>query len=179
MREERVARRYARALFNAAVQQQAVEEVGNSFQELLRTLQAQPALQQLLQNPLMARERKQQLTQQALDGKIHPLLASLLNLMIQKRREAVLDEVFREYGKLYDEHLGILRVQAVTARPMDELQEQSLVRSLERRTGKTILVEKQVDSALIGGIIVRIGDTVIDGSVHGQLQRLKQYLLNA
>lgn len=179
MREERVARRYARALFQAAVQQQAVEEVGNAFQELLRTLEEQPALQQLLRNPLMARERKQKVVQQALGAQIHPLLASLLNLMIAKRREPLIEEVFREYGKLYDEHMGILRVQAVTARPMDELQERALIQSLERRTGKTVIVDKQVDPSLIGGIVVRIGDTVIDGSVQGQLQRLRHYLLNA
>ncbi|MCS6950249.1 MAG: ATP synthase F1 subunit delta [bacterium] len=174
-----MARRYARALFNAAVQQQMVEEVGNSFRELLHTLEEQPALRQLLLNPLMARERKQQLVQQALAGKVHPLLVSLLNVMIRKRRENVLEEVFHEYGKLYDEHLGILRVQAISARPIDELQERALVRSLEQRTGKTVVLDKQVDPSLIGGIVVRIGDTVIDGSVHGQLQRLRHYLLNA
>ncbi len=179
MREERVARRYARALFQAAVQQQAVEEVGNAFQELLRTLEEQPALQQLLRNPLMARERKQQLVQQALGAQTHPLLASLLNLSVRKRRESLLEEVYREYSNLYDEHLGILRVQATTARPLDEMQERALIRSLEQRTGKTVVLDKRVDPSLIGGIVVRIGDTVIDGSLRGQLQRLRHYLLNA
>ncbi len=179
MREERVAKRYARALFNAAVRTQAVDEVNEALQQLLDTLNKQPPLRTLLLNPLIPRERKQQMVQEAIGRQTHPLLASLLSVLVDKRRERLLPEVGREYVELRDEHLGILRVQATTAYPLDNNQEQALVRSLERRTSKTVVLQTQVDPSLIGGIVVRIGDTIIDGSVRGQLLRLRQYLLNA
>ncbi len=179
MREGKVARRYARALFNAAVRTQAVEAVNEALQQLLNTLQEQPPLQRLLLNPLIPRERKQQMVQQSIGRQTHPLLASLLNVLVDKRRERLLPEVAREFGDLRDEHLGIVRVQVYTAYPLDSQQEQTLVQSLQRRTGKMVVLQTHVDPTLIGGIVVRIGDTIIDGSVRGQLLRLKQHLLNA
>lgn len=179
MREERVARRYARALFQAALRTQAVDAVNEALQQLLRTLHEQPPLRYLLLNPLVPRERKQQMVQESIGRQTHPLLASLLNVLVDKRRERLLPEVARGFSELRDEHLGIVRVRAVTAYPLDSQQEQALIRSLERRTSKTVVLETQVDPSLIGGILVRIGDTIIDGSVRGQLQRLRQYLLNA
>lgn len=179
MREGKVARRYARALFNAAVRTQAVEAVNEALQQLLGTLQEQPPLQRLLLNPLIPRERKQQMVQESIGRHTHPLLASLLSVLVDKRRERLLSEVAREFGDLRDEHLGIVRVQVAAAYPLDSQQEQALIRNLERRTGKTVVLQTQMDPSLIGGIVVRIGDTIIDGSVHGQLLRLKQYLLNA
>jgi F-type H+-transporting ATPase subunit delta len=179
MREERVAKRYARALFNAAVRTQAVDAVSEALQQLLNTLHEQPPLRTLLLNPLIPRERKQQMVQEAIGRQTHPLLASLLSVLVDKRRERLLPEVAREFGELCDEHMGIARVRATTAYPLDSQQEHALVRGLEQRTGKTVVLQTNVDPSLIGGIVVRIGDTIIDGSVRGQLLRLRQYLLNA
>lgn len=179
MRLERVARRYARALFNAALHAQVVQAVDEALQQLLNTLQENQPLQRLLLNPLIPRERKRQLVQEAIGRQTHPLVASLLGVLVDKRREPILPEVVHEFARLRDEHLGVVRVQATTAYPLDEEQRQALIRSLEQRTGKTVLLDLQTDPSLIGGIVVRIGDTIIDGSVRGQLLRLKQYLLNA
>lgn len=179
MREGRVARRYARALFNSALHAQALEAVDEALQQLLDTLREQPPLQQLLLNPLIPRERKKQLVQEAIGRYTHPLVASLLNVLVDKRREPLLAEVVRGFEQLRDEHLDVVRVQATTAYPLDSQQEQSLRQNLERRTGKTVILEVHTDPSLIGGVTVRIGDTVIDGSIRGQLLRMKQYLLNA
>lgn len=179
MRESRIARRYARALFNAALRIQAVGVVDEALQQLLNTLREQEPLRQLLFNPLIPRERKGQLVQETIGRRTHPLLAGLLGVLVTKRRERLLSEVAREFTELRDEHLGILRVRVTTAYPLDSQQEQTLRYSLERRTDKTVIMDVQIDPSLIGGIVVRIGDTVIDGSVRGQLARLRQYLLNA
>ena len=178
MREERVARRYARALFNAAVRAQSIDAVSEALQQLLSLLHEQPPLRHLLLNPLIPRERKEQMVQETVGRSTHPLLASLLSVLVAKRRERLLPEVAGEFARLRDEHLGIVRVQATTAYPLDVRQEQALIRSLERRTQKTVVLDTRVDPSLIGGIVVRIGDTIIDGSVRGHLLRLRQYLLN-
>jgi F-type H+-transporting ATPase subunit delta len=179
MREEKIARRYARALFNTALRAQALEAIDEALHQLLQTLRDQPHLQELWLNPLMPRERKQQLAQEAIGRQTLPLLASLLHVLVAKRRERLLLHIVNEFGRLRDEHQGIVRVQATTAYPLDRQTEQALVQSLQRRTGKTVVLEVRTDPSLMGGIMVRVGDTVIDGSVYGQLQRLKQYLLNA
>lgn len=179
MREGKVARRYARALFNAALHAQVVEAVDEALQSLLDTLQEHAPLRSLLLNPLVPREHKQQMVQDLLGRQTHPLVASLLNVLVDKRREALLTDIVEQFEQLRDEHLGVVRVQATTAYPLDSQLEQALRHSLERRTEKTVIMDVQTDPSLIGGIVVRIGDTVIDGSVRGQLLRLKQYLLNA
>ncbi len=179
MRESKIARRYARALFQAALRADAVQAVDRALQELLDILREQPALHQLMLNPLIPRERKQELVQESIGRRTHPLLASLLNLLVDKRRERLLPDIAQEYAQMRDDHLGVVRVQARTAYPLDSQQEQALIQSLQRRTGRTVVLDVQVDPSLIGGILVRIGDTVIDGTVRGQLQRLRQYLMNA
>ncbi len=179
MRESRIARRYARALFQAALRAEAVEAVDQALQNLMATLQDQPALKHLMLNPLMPRERKQQLVRQVLGRNTHPLVASLLDVLVDKRREGLVSEIRQEFERLRDDHLGVVRVQARTAYPLDSQQEQALIRSLQQRTGRRVMLEVQVDPSLIGGVVVRIGDTILDGSVHGQLDRLRHYLLNA
>jgi|YNPMSStandDraft_1061717.scaffolds.fasta_scaffold20072_4 F-type H+-transporting ATPase subunit delta len=179
MREERVARRYARALFQVALREQAVEVVNEALHQLLRALQEQPSLQRLLLTPYIPRERKRQMIRQAIERQTHPLLVSLVDVVVDKRREGILPEIAREFAALRDEHLGIVRVHVTTAYLLAPQQEEALIQSLQQRTGKTVVLETQVDPSLIGGVMVRIGDTVIDGSLRGQLQRLKQYLLNA
>lgn len=179
MREERVARRYARALFQASLRAQTVDAVQDALQELLRRLHEQPPLQRLLQNPLIPRDRKQALVHEGIGRHSHPLVASLLRTLVGKRRERLLPSIAQEFTELYEEHQGLVRISATVAYPLDAQQEQALIRSLQQRTGKTVILETRTDSSLVGGIVLRIGDTIIDASISGQLQRLRQYLLNA
>ena len=113
----------------------------------------------------------------ALGGKVQPLTLNLLNLLVDKRRAGVLPQVYEEYERLVRSFQNIALATAVTAVPLDAAQQAALERSLEARTGKDIELKTEVDPAVMGGVLVRIGDTVLDGTVRGKLERLREQLL--
>jgi F-type H+-transporting ATPase subunit delta len=95
---------------------------------------------------------------------------------VDHRRIAILSEIIRSFEETVDERLGFARAEIQTARELSESQRASLVPRLERLTGKRVRPHFSVDEALIGGVVARIGSTVYDGSVRGQLASLERRL---
>src|SRR4029079_9856942 len=102
-----------------------------------------------------------------------------LYLLIDKRREAVLPEVNRELRALSYAVRNILPVTPTVAMRLTPEERARLAETLGRRTGKTIELSEEIDPDLIGGVVLRLGDTIIDGSVAGQLRRLRQQLVGS
>lgn len=177
MNDERIARRYARAMFNAARQQNILSEVDEALTQLAEMMTKSPRLLQLIHNPMIAAEFKEQAVLSALENSgIPELVKALTVLLIRKRRETLVQAVWQEFEVLFDQELGEVRVTAKSARPLDELQTQQLIESLAKRTGRNIKLTTEVDPALMGGLTVHIGDTVIDGSIRGHLTQLRELL---
>ena len=177
MREESVARRYAAALFAQAREKDAIVSVRDDMKLALDTVQSTPTFVALLDQPLVTEQRKKEALAMALGGKVQPLTLNLLNLLVDKRRAGVLPQVYEEYERLVRSFQNIALATAVTAVPLDTAQQAALERSLEARTGKDIELKTEVDPAVMGGVLVRIGDTVLDGTVRGKLERLREQLL--
>lgn len=177
MNDERIARRYARALFNAARQQNILQEVDTALAQLADMMTQYPKLLQLIHNPMIAAEFKEKAVLNALEPLDVPeLVKALTILLIRKRRETFVRAVWQEFETLFDNELGEIRVTAKSARPLDDMQKQQLVDSLAKRTGRSIKLTAEVDPALMGGLSVQIGDTVIDGSIRGHLTQLRALL---
>lgn len=173
----RVARRYARALFNAAARRGQTDMVQTDLNALGRTWRETPTLQRTMESPLIPGERKKELVDRLLAKDLDPVTRSFLHLLVDKRREGIFLAVLDEYVRLADQARGLVRAQAVVAAPMDEPQRQELVSGLEKRTGKRIELNVSVDPQILGGVVVRMEDTVIDGSVRGALERLREQML--
>ena len=109
---------------------------------------------------------------------MHELTQRFLDMVIDKRREAILALVPVEFRRLSYELLNIQPTEVTSAAPLGADERAALSTALARRTGKRIELREAVDPALIGGAIVRIGDTILDGSVRGSLRRLRERLLN-
>jgi F-type H+-transporting ATPase subunit delta len=105
-----------------------------------------------------------------------PLVESFLFLLVEKDRAGVIDTVNEEFVRLVDEHRGIANAEAVSAEELDGGQRQQLQQQLEGATGMKIRLVTRVDAELLGGLVVRVGDRMIDGSVASQLQRIRESL---
>lgn len=176
--DTRVARRYACALFQASRRLGKMEAVQADVESLADLWGRTPALRDALVSPLVTMDRKHALIGRLFEGKVDTLTSSFLHVLVDKRREAVVPEVREEFVRLADDARGLIRAHVQVAAPIDEAQRASLVAGLERRTGKRIELTVETEPAVIGGAVVRMQDTVIDGSVRGALERLREQMLH-
>lgn len=130
-----------------------------------------------MESPLITSEKKTALVNQILAPVVDELTATFVRLLIEKGREDILAAVGEEYRRQADVAKGLVRAQATVAFPLDDAQRDALIPALSKRTGMEIDLEIIVDPAIIGGVVVRLGDTVIDGSVRGALERLRERML--
>ncbi len=172
-----IGRRYAQALFHTAAKAGTVERVETDLETIDALIRTSPRLLRILRAPTIGPAQKRELAGRLFESQISNLTLRFLYLLIAKRREAVLPEVNREFRQLSYAARNILPVTATVASRLSAEERAGLTATLGRRTGKTVELSEEVDPDLIGGIVLRLGDTIIDGSVAGQLRRLRQQLL--
>jgi len=177
MREESVARRYAAALFEQANRTGTLSEAQADLVRVAERLIQNPRLASLLMQPLVSEGNKKSALKTALEGKISTRTLGFLSLLVDKRRINLLAEVEQEFTRRVREANNVALATATSAIPLTEQQTAALKQSLAARTGKSIELQAEVDPSLIGGVLVRIGDIVYDGTVKGNLERLREQLL--
>ena len=179
MRDTTVARSYAAALFELAERKELHDSVLSAFAELEAALQAEPLLQTFLVSPTIAAEAKKDTLRRSLQDRIDPLLLNFLMVLIDKRRQRLLLEIAQEYRQLLDAHRGRLHVQVTLARPADDAMRNDLADQLGHSLGRDVIPEIQVNREILGGVIVRYGDRVLDGSLRRRLLSMRRRLLDA
>lgn len=177
MKDIRVARRYAAALFGIAQRDGAVDAISQDLALISRFIAEVPYLRAVLLQPLVSEVRKNKVIAEAFGSRVSPTSLNFLKLLIKKRREDLIEESIRDFHALVAAQQNRVDAVATTAGPISETQEARLTQSLQALTGKTVSLTTAIDPQIMGGVVVRIGDTVIDGSVRGQLERLEQQLL--
>ena len=176
MSDATVARRYAQALYEEAEAAGDAKRIDEDMKSVQESLDASRDLELFFRSPIIAREKKEAVIGKLFDGKVAPLIVRLMRLLVQKGREDILPAVIRQYSELRDEHLGVVEATVKTAMPMGFDETEELRKALEARTGKSIRLRMTVDPELLGGVVVRIGDRVYDGSVQHQLESLREQL---
>lgn len=179
MKDIRVARRYAAALFGVAQRDGILDAVEQDLTLISRFIAEVPYLRAVLMQPLVSDERKNSVITDAFGDRITASSLSFLKLLVRKRREDLIEECIREFRVLLAEHANTVDAEASTAVAMTPEQQERLTQSLQAMTGKTVRLTTQVDPDMLGGVIVRLGDNVIDGSVRGKLERLERQLLGS
>ena len=163
-----LARRYAQALFLSAAEHKQEEKVR---QELLEAYKALAPRMHALKNPTIAPSEKKALTKKAAAG-ASSRTQHFLELLIDKQRMALLPVIVGDVGKLLDEGAGRVRAQVRSAVELSAEEQKALVQRLKRFSGKDVVLETKVDPELLGGVVVRMGDTVLDASLSGKLRQL-------
>jgi F-type H+-transporting ATPase subunit delta len=174
MRPSATARRYAEAAFDVARQD---GEVGRWLDDLSRVSDtlANPSAGLYFKDPNVPAEEKLA-TLRGLFPEIPPHIANLLRMLAERERLHLLPAILAEFQSLDREARGVLEAQVTVARPFDLGEQEEIKRRLSAATGKTVEIHLAVDPAILGGIVVRIGDRLIDASVSGRLSRLRHQL---
>ena len=176
MTETRVAYRYARALIDSAVDHSALETLRADLERLTEELNQSRELRVFFRSPVIGREKKITLLRTLFEKKLSPAMMQFLVFLCEKRRESLIKYLVAEFMALYDERMGNVRPAITTAVELNGTQKQRLVEQLTLRLKKKIFPVYAVNPALRGGIVVQIGDTIIDGSVAHQLNMLREQL---
>jgi F-type H+-transporting ATPase subunit delta len=174
-----IARRYARALFQIGVDNGTEEALGQELADLAELFAQSAELRQALENPVFKPSEKRAILEKLLP-RVAPSrsVQSFALLLLQRGRIASLPAVARAYRGLVDVRGGRVRAVVISAQPLGAGDLERVRRSLERRTHKKVMLEAEVDPSLIGGLVARVGDLVLDGSVRTQLASLREKLLN-
>lgn len=176
MIERRVVRRYATALFGAAQKAGIIDKVESDLGLVSYTFESSPQLMDSIAAPVIPAGTKREIIQTIFTGKIDEVTLNYLYLLVEKRREEAILQTEEEYIDLANEARGVLVADVTTAVELDKAQETALAAKLSQVTGKMVNLNLAVDPAIKGGVIVRIGDKVIDGSIKGQLEALRENL---
>jgi len=170
------ARRHAQAVFQIALEQDKLdiwrEDLGR-----IAAASADPLLYAFLTSPKVPFSEKAGILSQRLEG-VTPLAMNLAYLLVARGRLRIVRDTVDEYGRLVDEHRGIAHAEVAAAVPVDEEVEDRLGRRLGDLVGREIVLRVKVDPSLIGGIIARIGDKMIDGSTRSRLLSLRESLIS-
>jgi F-type H+-transporting ATPase subunit delta len=180
MTNSAVASRYASALADVVTRPGAAPDAGQALAELRyfeAAMSASPELTNVLITPAVPVGRKRAVVER-LAGllKLSPITRNFILVLIDKRRVPLLPEIIQSFETVADERLGFARADVASALELDDTHRDLLTARLEGITGKRIRARYSVDQSLIGGVVARIGSTVYDGSVRGQLEMLGRRL---
>lgn len=167
------AKRYAKALFEVAKSQQALAEIKSNFSEFVNLLKENKDLESLLGHPRVAIEDKKQLLGDLLK-ETHPFFVKFVQLMVDKGREGLFQSTYEVFVQLVNEQEGIAEATVYSATPLGQGELDQVAITFSGHIGKQVRVTNVVDENLIGGIVVRIGDRLYDGSIRGKLNRLSK-----
>jgi F-type H+-transporting ATPase subunit delta len=173
--------RYARAYAEVAVKNKLnPEKTVAEFQQMADVVSSSRELRNVLQNPAVSREQKLKL----LDSIIQhigatKMLRNFLAVLIDHRRIGNIGDVLEQFKRELDRRMGIADAKVSSVRELSSAEKKSLEQQLAAITGKTVRATYSQDAGLLGGVLVRVGSTIYDGSVQGRLQRMRQELANA
>lgn len=172
-----IANRYAKALFKITCESNQVEACSNSLKVIAPLLKPCSHFLKWAASPEVAQNFKIEMLERKLSGLCSQQLIDFLLLLLQKKRLWLLPEITSEFQRLAAKKLGILEVQLITTVAIDASAKENLALKLKQKFGLTPNIREEIDPALIGGSVIKIGSQVIDNSIKGKLLRLKKYLL--
>lgn len=173
-----IARRYAGAMFELGLKQNKLDRILDDVRQIAQVF-AHRKLSYLLREPKIPAQRKETAIRQALQGKVLPTSLNLALLVVQRELVEAMPNIARELEQLVLNYKNQAVAKVTTATKIDDAQMTLIKKALEQRTGKTILIESRVEPAILGGVVARVGDQVIDGSIRSRLNALRQQLLTS
>jgi F-type H+-transporting ATPase subunit delta len=176
MRAATVARNYAETLLALAERAHDASGWGAMINDVASAVRRDRTLQRFLASPKIAPRHKKQVLAKALDDRVPRIFLRYLEMLIDNRRQTLIGEIATSYNALLEEREGRVHAEVTVARGVDAEAQSAIARDLSRALGKTVVPHLSVDPAILGGLVVRVGDTVIDGSVRRRLALLRRRL---
>ena len=171
-----IARVYATAIFELAWESQQTDTFRMELAELIRHLNSQAEFAVFLESPAISRDKKKQTLSRVFGDVFTELMINFLMVLADKDRLALLRPINQSYTDIEDAHAGRVKGHLRTAVPLSKNDEIRLTEQVGRALRKTVSLQTSVDPSILGGLVLTIGDTLMDGSVRSSLQRFAQQL---
>lgn len=169
-----LAGRYASALFDLAREQEALEAVAGDLEGLKGLIEESADLRRLIESPVLSREQQRAaITAIAAKGGANDLTQKFLGLLAEKRRLFALRDVITAYAQMLASHRGEIQAEVISAVPLTDEQQATVVRQLTEAAGQKVKIRTEVDPDLLGGLIVQVGSRMIDASLRTRLHQLE------
>jgi len=166
-----VARPYAEAVFRSALESNALGPVADGL-ALAAAIARDERMHSVLGNPKVSAQQKKEIFAAAGAGRIAPTVTNLLSMLVDGHREVLIGSIAEQFEELKHEHEKVVRARITSAQPLSDAQRAEIVSTLEKRYGKKVEAELDVDAQLLGGARVQVGDQVIHASVRDALAQM-------
>jgi F-type H+-transporting ATPase subunit delta len=166
---------YARALFDAAKEKERLSQVHEELSDFVQATRDVPALRALLENPEIDHRTKQAALEELMSGG-EELVRNFLVLLVEKGRAPELDEIAREFDALVAAEERRLEVELTTAYELSDAEAKEILSQIESQSGRQVEATRRVDPSIIGGFVLQAGSMLVDASVRGRFERLRQAL---
>jgi F-type H+-transporting ATPase subunit delta len=169
-----LAERYAAALFDLADERKELDAVAADLQSLRAMLRDSADLRRLIRSPVLSREEQgKAIAALAIDAKLSPLTGNFLGLLAQNRRLFALPETIEGFLRQLAERRGEVTAQVLSAQDLTPAQREAVNEQLRKAVGRKVAVDIQIDPSLLGGLVVKVGSRMVDGSLKSKLHRLQ------
>jgi F-type H+-transporting ATPase subunit delta len=172
---EELAQVYGRSLFQAALENGKLDELREQLAQFADALDQQHQLAVFFFSPYFSTSEKQESLKTLLVG-ADQLLLNFLSLLIENHRMPVIFRIRQEYDRLWDEENKTLPVQITSAIALDEATTESLGRTIGERAGRKVTLAARVDPDILGGVIIRVGNSILDASIRNRLEQLRRHV---
>ena len=177
MKSLTIAKRYAKALVEIGKEDGKLEKYGQELAAMVALLDQAPELDSVLANPAIDSDSRQKVLGAVLaKAELSPMVNNFLRLLMERKRINEIRNIDLVYSRLTDEVKGITRAEVFSATPLNDEDQTRLKSVLQKMAGTEVQIEVKQEANLIGGVVARIGDLVLDGSVKTQLESLKDSL---
>jgi ATP synthase F1 delta subunit len=172
---EELAQVYARSLFQVAREQNKLDLLREQLGQLADAISSSRELQTFFFSPYFSTEEKQSALERVLDG-ADPVFVNFLKLLIENHRMPVIFRIRAEYERLWEEENRTLPVEITSAVELDRATTDSVGQAIGERTGRKVVLATRVDADILGGIVVRVGNSILDASIRNRLEQLRRHV---
>lgn len=175
MKNDILAKRYAKALFVVGKEENALDEYANTLKDFAELYSTLPAVRDGLTNRMYPADvREKVMAEIVKNAGVSQIMGNFLNLLAQKNRANVLPEIAKSFQDMVDVERNVCQGFVITAKALEPELLEKTKQTLEKITGKQVVLKAEIDTAIIGGIIAKVGDIILDGSIKTQLESLKE-----
>jgi F-type H+-transporting ATPase subunit delta len=170
---------YAQSILELANEQKQAEPIGQELVSLKQILDENPSVREVFTNPAISAEEREQLLERVFRNNLAPLLFNTLGVLNAHNRLGLISQIAQAYDELLDKQLGKVEVDLTVAQKLDATQLERARQQISQSLGRDAIVHQYVDDSIIGGMIVRVGDKLVDASVRYQLAAMRKQLLES
>lgn len=169
---------YAKALYAAAAKSNSLDEVAADFEAVMQVLESHPTWIDFARSGMISNEQRAEIYRKGFEGKAAPVFVNFLRTVAMHGRQQMLRAIFRAFREMNDERTGQVRIEVITPTKLDEEVSKRMSEGLLQSLGRKPIFEPRLDPRLIGGVMLRVGDTVYDGSVATQLEKIRTQMID-